>query len=89
MPVNGDIGPDIMHKDKLVHVAIYVIFTIVWFAYFNKSSEKFTYVKAIAIAFCAGVLVEVLQEMLTVSRSADVYDVLANCFGIILAIIMY
>lgn len=87
LPIKGDVGPQLLHKDKIVHVAIYIIFTIVWFAYFYNSSKKNNYIKAIALSFCTGVLVEFLQETLTLSRSADIYDIIANCLGIIIAIL--
>jgi len=35
---------------------------------------------------CYGVLIEILQETLTKDRSADLFDVIANTVGIILAI---
>ena len=87
LPVNGDVGPKLLHKDKIVHMAIYFIFTIVWYAFFYKSVKENIYIKTISLAFCVGVLVEVLQETITMSRSADFYDIIANSLGIIIAIL--
>ena len=87
LPIHPDVGPQLLHKDKVVHVVIYFIFTIVWFPYFSNCSENNNYVKTVILAFCTGVLIEAMQETLTKNRSADFYDVLANCLGIVLAII--
>ncbi len=42
------------------------------------------YAALISITF--GIIIEVLQDTMTVSRALDVYDILANTAGVLLAI---
>jgi VanZ family protein len=77
--------------DKLVHIVIYFIFTLVWFAYFQglsiSSSILSSLIKSSFVGFFTGITIEVLQETFSKGRFADVYDVLANSLGIIIAIV--
>jgi VanZ family protein len=41
------------------------------------------YASVISVAF--GIIIEVLQEILTETRSADLLDVLANSLGVLIA----
>ena len=77
--------------DKLVHLGIYFVFTIVWFAYF-KGLKFMTpmlkgVLKAVLLAFVVGVSIEFLQQGFTKARSGDIKDVFANCLGILLAVV--
>ena len=84
-------GISVPNLDKLVHFGIYFIFTIVWFGYFE--GLKFVtpilkgVLKAVLLAFVAGVSIEFLQQEFTKARSGDVQDVFANCLGILLAVV--
>ncbi len=80
-------------SDKIAHFAAYFIFTIVWFLFFffsekmNKNLSQ-SLIYASVICFFYGILMEVLQNLLTNYRSAEGYDVLANTSGIIFAAIL-
>ncbi|NQY04807.1 MAG: VanZ family protein [Flavobacteriaceae bacterium] len=82
---------DIVYSpDKLAHLGVYFILTVLWFLYFKRSKNwQFTKAtkSAILLAFLYGVLVELLQASLTEFRSADYFDVLANTLGIIFAVV--
>ena len=84
-------GVSVPNLDKLVHLGIYFVFTIVWFTYFK--GLKFTtpmlkeVLKAALLAFLAGVSIEFLQQEFTEARSGDIKDVFANCLGILLAVV--
>jgi len=84
-------GVSLANLDKLVHFGIYFIFTIIWFAYFE--GVKFVtpilkgILKAALLAFLVGVSIEFLQQGFTKARSGDVNDVLANCLGIVSAVV--
>ena len=82
--------PSISMFDKMVHLGIYVVFTIVWF--FNLYLDRqWRYDKAVwfaaIFAILVGVLIEYLQGAVTVTRSADVNDMLANVLGTVFAVI--
>lgn len=84
---------NIKGSDKIAHFLAYFIFTLVWFMFWffsKKSTTKFSkhLVKASVICFCYGLLMEVLQGLLTTYRSSEWFDVLANTSGIIFAVII-
>jgi len=84
-----DIG--VSFGDKIFHFLAYSILTFLWFGtfFFNfnlKKRRAITYSVIISIMF--GIIVEVLQDQLTTYRSMDIYDVLANTFGVLLALLI-
>ena len=91
IPIETSIELPISYMDKLVHIVIYFIFTLVWFAYFQglsiSSSILSSLIKSSFVGFFTCVTIEVLQETVSKGRFADVYDVLANSLGIIIAIV--
>ena len=75
---------DVPGKDKLVHFLFYLVFVIFWsFAkvksYFNL---KYDFI-IVLFAIVYGIIIEVLQSVLTQTREADIYDVFANSLGAI------
>lgn len=82
------VAPTFEHKDKIVHIGIYVLYTIIWFFYFNSGLQKISYKKAILLAFATGILIEILQGSCTQNRSADIFDVVANSIGISIAVFL-
>lgn len=74
----------IIGSDKTVHFLFYLLFVILWGlarkkTYFNSKYVLFVVISAISY----GIIIEVLQGVLTSSRQADFYDVLANTAGAI------
>lgn len=84
-------GVSIPNLDKLVHFGIYFIFTIVWFACFHGLTFVTPMLKGVLkaslLAFIVGISIEFLQQELTKARSGEVKDVLANCLGILFAVV--
>lgn len=78
--------------DKIIHVFFHFVFTILWFLFFKihlkKYSKKKIFMISFLLSFCFGVTIEILQSLLTTTRSGDVIDVLANTTGAILAFFM-
>jgi VanZ family protein len=89
--INKPVEVKISHFDKLVHVGIYFVFTIVWFMAIVKNDIKRFFFKAIVkasiLAFVTGVLIELLQDLNPNARSGDVKDVIANSIGILFAVL--
>jgi len=78
--------------DKIVHFCFHFGFTISWILFFKKElkgKEADDY-KAYLISFIFsvffGITIEILQAALTVTRAADVADVLANALGAFTAV---
>ncbi|WP_299219585.1 VanZ family protein [uncultured Aquimarina sp.] len=80
-------------SDKIGHLLAYFVFTIVWFLFFfysEKLHKKFSQslIWASILSFLFGILMELLQAVLTSYRSPEWNDVLANTSGIIFALII-
>ena len=79
---------NLTHIDKLFHFGTYAMLTFLWFAGFRYSLKKektqaIFYATLFSILF--GIVIEVLQHTLTTYRSMDVFDVIANTLGALLA----
>jgi VanZ family protein len=78
-------------SDKIFHFLAYTLFTWLWF---NTFYYKFNYSKSkgilrsIIISVTFGIIIEVLQQLVTTSRSFDLLDVLANFLGVLFATIL-
>lgn len=82
-----DIG--VSFGDKIFHFLAYAVLTILWtfvffynFNYIKKKAIGYAFV--ISVSF--GIFIEVVQGTATVARSFDVYDMLANTCGALLAV---
>jgi len=54
----------------------------------GERPKRVKYLKILALSLIFfGIIIEVIQEILTVNRSGDVFDALANGFGVIVGII--
>jgi VanZ family protein len=79
----------ILYIDKAIHVIFHFVFTFLWFLYLKKKLICSNNVKpllfAVVFSFVFGILVEIMQEIFTTTRSADIFDVLSNLLGAALA----
>ncbi|WP_340960042.1 VanZ family protein [Polaribacter reichenbachii] len=80
-------GVEIKNIDKAFHSIAYFTLTAAWLFSFYKKPEKKYLIAISCIIF--GIIIEVLQASLTVYRTGDFIDVLANSFGVILALIIF
>lgn len=78
-------------NDKVIHAIAYLIFTSLWFMTFYISTKK-SKTQAIKIAvICSvffGIVIEVLQQLTTLTRQADYKDVIANIIGTLIAVLL-
>lgn len=74
--------------DKIYHFVAYMLFTLLLYNYLNAVTVKNSIFYTILFATCYGALMELLQNLLTESRISDIYDIVANFFGIIFGAIM-
>lgn len=76
--------------DKYEHCTAYFILTLSWLFAIQKSEKLIKYRLILTVfVFLYGVLMEILQQVLTDYRQADLYDVFANSLGIILGILFF
>ena len=82
---------EIPNFDKIIHFVFHFVFTTLWFLYlkkkFNSSNNINLLVITLIISLVFGIAIELMQQYFTATRTADVFDVLANLFGAFLAVI--
>jgi len=85
---------DIPQLDKFVHFTFYFVFTLLLISENNKLRlhRKVT-VDAILIAatisLSYGALIEIIQKILVINRGADIWDMVANTVGFLVAAVTY
>jgi len=81
---------EIPNFDKIIHFVFHFVFTTLWFLYlkkkFNSSNNINLLVITLIISLVFGIAIELMQQYFTATRTADVFDVLANLFGAFLAV---
>jgi len=79
--------------DKVVHVTLHAMLIFVWLHYYCslKNTHKILFVIAMFLGLCVfyGIIIEILQGVLTKDRQADINDVIANIAGSFLGIITF
>jgi VanZ family protein len=83
------IGIGIPHLDKLVHVFFHFVFTLLWFLFLRNQLKSRSNIRLLVISFSLsvfyGIGIEIMQGVFTTTRKADLFDVLANMSGALLA----
>lgn len=78
------------NADKVVHFTFYFGFVFLWFRFLIE--KKIGIIKNQIILFLSavllGILVEILQGLLTTTRQPDVWDAVANSVGALLGLIV-
>lgn len=80
----------VLFFDKIVHIGAYFLLSLSWLLAFIEKSKHLKY--ALAIAFLVvvyGIIIEALQDAITLAREADMYDVLANFIGVLTAFLVF
>lgn len=84
--------PNIAGIDKVGHVLMYLGTCVVMWTEYLCSHRRINVVRTLIFAVFApmlmGIGIEYLQIWLTSTRSFDVYDACANCFGVVLALLV-
>jgi VanZ family protein len=79
-------------SDKTIHFFGYFFFLILWFFYSIFRYQNTGYFKLLIVIACIsliyGIIIEVLQGVLTASRQPDIFDVLANGLGVLTASVL-
>ena len=75
------------HIDKLVHLCMYFGFmSVIIFETFIIGKKRYSIIALALIPLFFGIIMELLQGLLTTTRSADVYDAMFNTLGVLLSI---
>ena len=79
---------NIPHFDKLVHFCLFFFLCLLLLRPFKKLNLKY-YLLAPGISILLGLLLETSQQIITISRSSDLFDFLANTSGIAAATLFF
>lgn len=90
----GDTGRAVFrvvpYADKVFHIIMYFALTVTLLLEFrHQVKRKLTLILIICGAFGYGVLMELFQKYLTSNRSLEVYDMIANLIGILIAAMLF
>lgn len=83
-----DPGIDIPHLDKVVHIGMFFIMSLLICYRYERPALKNIYAAAIAFSFLYGGLIEILQHYFF-NREGDLWDLLADVAGGILGCLLF
>ena len=79
--------------DKIAHVLIHGFLSLIWLWYRFSGDKCHISVKnvfvVLFICFSYGVVIEAAQHWFTLTRSFDIFDIMANGFGSLLGLLSY
>lgn len=78
----------IQYFDKIIHFVFYWILTLLTIFSIKNNGKLNTiqFIVSFLITFFYGIFIEILQKTLPIQRSFDMYDILTNAVGAIIAI---
>lgn len=83
----------IPHADKIVHFVMYVLLTFLYLQQNQKEgtgkSKIMWLILTVLYAFFTGFFLELIQNSFLIGRNFDIFDVLANTAGILVAVVFY
>lgn len=69
--------------DKIYHFIAYFGLGFLWITYFKTKKKKYTLLVVFVCAILFGITLEVMQHQLNPNRTYDLYDMMANCLGVV------
>jgi VanZ family protein len=88
--LNNLLIPTVQNSDKFIHTTAYFLISLSWLLTFK---QKYKVLKTSSLIFFSillyGIIIEVLQKVITNYRQFDFFDILANLVGIIIAFILF
>lgn len=81
---------ELLSADKLVHASVFFVLTLLWLlvALKYKQTKTTAFVYFFLCVLYGGAL-EIMQALVFSNRSADWYDMIANAFGCVLALLLF
>jgi len=69
--------------DKIAHFVLYAGLCLFWFMSLHvlKSKSSLFFASLLSIAF--GAVIEILQGVVSIHRTTDLFDLVANCLGVL------
>lgn len=75
---------NIPHFDKIVHFGLFFVFCLLLFRPFRRLKVN-PYIFAPAVSIVLSALLEIIQHVISSTRSSNLYDFLANTAGIVVS----
>lgn len=76
----------IFELDKILHLSLYFIFIVLWALILETITLRQKLI-LLAIGIAYGVLIEVLQATMSLGRSYEVDDIIANTIGCVIGVL--
>lgn len=90
LSLEGIEQPKVQFFDKLVHIGGYFVLSLSWLLAFQSKIEILKQAILVSgLVFVYGIVIEVLQGVLTNYRQADFYDMFANLLGIGIGLLVF
>ena len=70
------------YEDKIFHVFAYGLLNLLWFYTLRNLKVVRPVFIAMVLSLIYGIILEVLQGQLTITRNLDIIDILANSIGV-------
>lgn len=70
------------YDDKYFHVLAYGLLTLLWYLAMHELKIVKPLIVLALLSIFYGIVLEVLQDILTSARVFDIIDILANCIGV-------
>lgn len=79
--------------DKLIHIFLFSVLVVLLFSGFYKQypgrGKRYITVKVLAFSIILAIISELLQALLPLGRSGNIYDIIADFAGIILGWLIF
>jgi VanZ family protein len=83
---------DLLEPDKIVHLAIFLVFTLLLIyaiIHSRRSSKRFLFILATGTGIVFGAATELLQAWVFTWRQASVYDFIADAIGCLAGYLLF
>ena len=71
------------YDDKIAHFVLYAGLCLFWFMSFYALKSKSSLVLASLLSIGFGLVIEILQGIVSIHRTTEVFDLVANCLGVL------
>lgn len=71
------------YDDKIAHFVMYAGLCLFWFMSFHALKSKSSLFLASLLSIVFGLVIEILQGIVSIHRTTDVFDLVANCLGVL------
>ena len=71
------------YDDKIAHFVLYAGLCLFWFMSFHALKSKSSLVLASLLSIGFGLIIEILQGIVSIHRTTEVFDLVANCLGVL------